>query len=59
MSHPGIPKDREQQNFTDRESYIMPGPGGRDFQQAYNCLAVVDSAHQVIVATEATSQPSF
>ena len=34
----------------------MPSPGGRDFQQAYNCLAVVDSAHQVIVAAEATNQ---
>ena len=34
----------------------MPGPGGRDFQQAYNCQTVVDSAHQVIVAAEATNQ---
>ena len=25
----------------------MPAPGGRDFLQAYNCQAVVDSAHQV------------
>ena len=36
----------------------MPGPGGRDFQQAYNCQAVVDDAHQVIVAAEATNQAS-
>ena len=36
----------------------MPGPGGRDFQQSYNCQAVVDSAHQVIVAARATNQPS-
>ena len=40
----------------------MPGPGGRDFQQAYNCQAVVDSAHQVIVqvivAARATNRPS-
>ena len=34
------------------------GPGGRDFQQAYNCQAVVDSAHQVIVAARATNRPS-
>ena len=34
----------------------MPSPGGRDFQQSYNCQAVVDSAHQVIVATKATNQ---
>ncbi len=36
----------------------MPGPGGRDFQQAYNCQAVVDHAHQVIVAAQATNQTS-
>ena len=36
----------------------MPGPGGRDFQQSYNCQAVVDSEHQVIVAARATDQPS-
>ena len=36
----------------------MPGPGGRDFVQAYNCQAVVDNAHQVIVAARATNQPS-
>ncbi len=34
----------------------MPAPGGRDFLQAYNCQAVVDSAHQVIVAAQATNQ---
>ena len=47
-NHPGVPDDRAQRNFTDPESRIMPGPGGRDFQQAYNCRAVVDHAHQVI-----------
>ena len=36
----------------------MPGPGGRDFQQACNCQAVVDDAHQVIVAAEAINQAS-
>ena len=43
--HPGTPDDQAQRNFTDAESRIMPGPGGRDFQQSYNCQAVVDSAH--------------
>ena len=33
----------------------MPVPGGKDFQQAYNCQAMVDDAHQVIVAAEATN----
>ena len=36
----------------------MPGPGGRDFLQAYNCQAVVDHEHQVIVAARATNQAS-
>ena len=36
----------------------MPAPGGGDFQQAYNCQAVVDHAHQVIVAAQATNQTS-
>ena len=57
-NHPGVPGDKAQRNFTDPESRIMPGPGGRDFQQAYNCQAVVDNAHQVIVAARATNQPS-
>ena len=56
--HPGVPEDKAQRNFTDAESRIMPGPGGRDFQQAYNCQAVVDHAHQVIVAARATNQTS-
>ena len=42
--HSGVPEDRSQRNFTDAESRIMPAPGGRDFVQAYNCQAVVDSA---------------
>ena len=53
-----MPDDKAQRNFTDAESRIMPGPGGRDFQQAYNCQAVVDHAHQVIVAARATNQSS-
>ena len=56
--HPGVPEDKAQRNFTDAESRIMPAPGGRDFQQAYNCQAVVDHAHQVIVAARATNQSS-
>ena len=57
-NHPGVPDDKVQRNFTDPDSRIMPGPGGRDFQQSYNCQAVVDSEHQVIVAARATDQPS-
>ena len=54
--HPGVPEDKAQRNFTDAESRIMPAAGGKDFLQAYNCQAVVDSAHQVIVAARATNQ---
>ena len=54
--HLGVPDDKAQRNFTDAESRIMPGPGGKDFLPAYNCQAVVDSAHQVIVAARATNQ---
>ena len=56
--HPGRPDDQAQRNFTDAESRIMPGAGGRDFLQAYNCQAVVDHEHQVIVAARATNQAS-
>ena len=56
--HPGVPDDKAQRSFTDAESRIMPAPGGRDFLQAYNCQAVVDHAHQVIVAARATNQSS-
>ena len=57
-NHPRVPDDKAQRNFTDPDSRIMPGPGGRNFQQSYNCQAVVDSAQQVIVAARATNQPS-
>ena len=56
--HPGVPDDKAQRNFTDTESRIIPAPGGKDFLQTYNCQAVVDSAHQVIVAARATNQTS-
>jgi len=52
------PDDKAQRNFTDPESHIMPAPGGKHFEQAYNAQAVVDGASQVIVAVEVTEQPS-
>ena len=56
-----MPDDKAQRNFTDAEPRIMPGPGGRDFLQAYPPhadRAVVDSDHQVILVTRATNQTS-
>jgi transposase len=53
-----LPKDKAQRNFTDPESHIMPVSGGKDFMQAYNAQAAVDSAHQVIVAAETINQPA-
>lgn len=55
---PGVPDDKAQRNFTDPESHIMPTSGGRNFIQAYNAQAAVDSANQVIVAAAVTNEPS-
>ena len=51
MEQLDIPGITAQRNFTNPESRIMPASGGKDFLQAYNCQAVVDPEHQVIVAT--------
>jgi transposase len=51
---PGTPQPKAQRNFTDPESPIMK-MGDGSFDQAYNCQAAVDSAHQIIVAQEATN----
>ena len=48
----GMPDDKAQRNFTDPESKIMPAPGGKHFEQAYNAQAAVDSANQIIVAAD-------
>jgi transposase len=56
--HPGLPEDKTQRNFTDPESRIMPGPGGKEFLQGYNAQVAVDSAHQIIVAAEVINQPT-
>jgi transposase len=49
-----VPEPKAQRNFTDPDSRIMPSkPDG--WVQGYNAGAVVDEAHQVIVATELTA----
>jgi transposase len=47
--------DSAQRNFTDPESSIMPYQ--KTFVQGYNAQLAVDSAHQVIVATELSNYP--
>jgi transposase len=54
----GIPEDKAQRNFTDPESNIMPAPGGKHFEQAYNAQAAVDSANQIILAAGLTDEPT-
>jgi transposase len=46
---------KAQRNFTDADSRIMKGSDG--YVQAYNCQAVVDEQHQIIVAQAVTNQP--
>ena len=45
------PRPKAQRNFTDPESKIML-TGDGSFAQCYNGQAVVDAAHQIIVAAE-------
>jgi transposase len=50
-----VPEPKAQRNFTDPDSTIMLSkPDG--FIYGYNAQAVVDEAHQVIVATELTTE---
>ena len=51
---PSKPGSKDQINFTDAESRIMPTKDG--FQQCYNAQAAVDAGSQVIVAISVTEQ---
>jgi len=44
------PADKAQRNFTDPDSRIMKVSTTKSFEQCYNGQALVDDAHQVIVA---------
>ena len=51
------PADKDQRNFTDPESRIMPDGANKGcFLQAYNAQIAVDSTAQVIVAAEVTQE---
>ena len=53
----GEPDEKAQSNFTDPESSIMK-TSNEGFQQCYNAQAAVDGEHQLVVATEVTSNAS-
>ena len=55
VSTQGCPTTRPSVTSPIPSRASVPAPGGKDFLQAYNCQAVVDSAHQVIVAARATN----
>lgn len=50
------PPGRAQRNFTDPDSRIMPYQ--KSFLQGYNAQLAVDSAHQIIVATDVSNSPN-
>jgi transposase len=49
------PKNKDQVNLTDKESRIMPSPGG-GFEQSYNSQAAVDIDSLLIVENHITQQ---
>jgi transposase/cell division septum initiation protein DivIVA len=56
---PPLPKGKDQYNFTDPESRIMPGSDDKkSFIQGYNGQLAVDSENQIIVANNLCNQPN-
>ena len=53
----GEPDEKAQSNFTDPDSAIMK-TSAEGFQQCYNAQVAVDGEHQLIVATELTTNAS-
>jgi transposase len=52
------PEDKDQYNFTDPESRIMPSSANKKaFIQAYNAQLAVDAAHHIIVAFDTSNCP--
>lgn len=56
---PPTPQGKDQYNFTDPESRIMPASDDKKcFIQGYNVQVVVDAQSQIIVATHLCNQPN-
>ena len=55
-SLPGVPKPKQQRNFTDPDSRIMLDGATRSFKQAYNAQAGVDCDSQIIVSVDVTQE---
>ena len=53
----GVPEDKDQDNFTDPDSRIMPRAGG-GFDASYNAQTAVDAAAHIIVAAELINNAS-
>lgn len=53
----GVPESRAQYNFTDPESRIMKN-SDKAYVQAYNAVAVVDGANQIVVACDVSDNPA-
>ncbi|WP_298701897.1 IS1182 family transposase [uncultured Variovorax sp.] len=53
----GVPKDKDQDNFTDPDSRIMQRAGG-GFDPAYNAQTAVDDTAHIIVAAELINNAS-
>ena len=51
-----LPEPRDQENFTDPDSRIMP-TGGKSFEQCYNAQIAVDAKKQMIVASLVSQSP--
>jgi transposase len=51
-----LPQPRDQENFTDPDSRIMP-TGGNAFEQSYNAQIAVDASQQIVVAAMVSQNP--
>jgi transposase len=51
-----LPQPRDQENFTDPDSRIMP-TAGKSFEQSYNAQVAVDAKAQIVVAASVSQSP--